>query len=240
MITWNGITSDSLDIIVEECPNYVKPERKYEAFPVPGRNGDLIVAQKAWGNVEQPYTIVAGDGTLHSVPGAFSDVASWLYAPDGYCRLSDGFDATHYREACFVGPFDIENMLTRTGRAEIIFNCKPQRFLLTGEVPVTYSLTGQTITNPTAFHARPLIRVHGGGLAGTVTVNGTVFTISDTSSDILIDCETMNCTDTNGANKNSIVSSSTSEFATLKPGDNSIGFTGGVINVEITPRWWEL
>ena len=73
-----------------------------------------------------------------------------------------------------------------------------------------------------------------------MTVNGTVFTISDTSVPVYIDCETMNCYDGNGNNKNSVVSSSTSEFATLAPGSNSIGFSGAVSSVTITPRWWEL
>lgn len=239
MITWNGITSDSLGIFVESAPEYVKPRRKVDVYSVPGRSGDIIRPQNAWENVSQVYEIFAGDGTQHAVPGAFSAVAAWLYGPSGYQRLEDDFDPTHFRLAHFAGPFDIENLMTRVGRASITFDCKPQRFLKSGETPVTMIVPG-TITNPTAFAARPLLLVTGGGVEGTVTVNGTVFAISDTTVPIYIDCESMNCYDGSGNNKNSIVTSSTSEFATLATGANQIGFSGAVSTVQITPRWWEL
>jgi len=239
MITWNGVTSDSLGIFVEAAPEYEKPIRKTDVYAVPGRSGDIIRQQDAWENVRQTYQIFAGDGSQHAVPGAFSSVAGWLYGPSGYCRLEDDFDATHFRMAYFDGPFDVENIMTRVGRAQITFNCKPQRYLKSGEESEII-LAADTITNPTAFASRPLLLVTGGGLAGTVTVNGTVFSISATSVPIYIDCETMNCYDGNGNNKNGIVSSSTSEFATLAPGENAIGLGGAVSAVQITPRWWEL
>lgn len=239
MITWHGITSDSLGIFVEAAPAYEKPKRKINVYSVPGRNGDIIRPQDAWENVKQSYEIFAGDGSAHAVPGAFSGVAAWLFGPSGYQRLEDGFDTAHFRLAHFDGPFDVENIMTRVGQARITFDCKPQRFLKSGEESEIF-LTADTITNPTAFASRPLMLVTGGGLSGTVTVNGTTFTISDTSVPVYIDCETMNCYDGNGNNKNAIVSSSTSEFATLAPGNNAISFGGAVSSVEITPRWWEI
>lgn len=240
MITWNGVTSDSLNILVESVPDYEKPARKVEIYSVPGRNGDIVRVQDAWKNTRQAYRISAGDGTMHSVPGAFSSVASWLYGPTGYQRLEEDFDTTHFRLARFDGPFSVENVMTRTGRALIIFDCKPQRFLVSGETPVTIINASETITNPTIFNARPLLLVTGGGQEGIVSVNGTTFTISDTTVPVYIDCETMDCYDSSGNNLNSIVSSSTSEFAVLEPGENSIGLDGAVSTVQITPRWWEL
>ena len=225
MITWNNVTSDSLGIYVETAPLYEKPKRKVDVYSVH--------------NVKQEYEIFAGDGSEHAVPGAFSSVSAWLFGPAGYQRLEDDFDPEHFRLAHFVGPFDIENIMTRVGRAKIEFDCKPQRFLTSGETPTTMIIPG-TITNPTAFASRPLLLVTGGGVEGTVTINGTVFSISDTTVPIYIDCDSMNCYDGSGNNKNSIVSSSTSEFATLAPGSNSIGFAGAVSTVQITPRWWEI
>lgn len=239
MITWNNVSSDDLGIYVEAAPEYVKPQRKVDVYSVPGRSGDIIRPQNAWHNAKQEYSIFAGDGSEHDVPGAFSNVAAWLYGPAGYQRLEDDFDPEHFRLAHFDGPFDIENIMTRVGRATITFDCKPQRFLKSGETAETFIIPG-TITNPTAFASRPLLLVTGGGVEGTVTINGTVFAISDTTVPIYIDCDSMNCYDGSGNNKNAIVSSSTSEFATLAPGSNSIGFAGAVSTVQITPRWWEI
>lgn len=237
-IIWDGKNSDSYGIIVTKYPDYKKPTRKTDVYSVPGRNGDIIMQQDAWENVNQPYEIATnGNG---GTAADSSNVSEWLFSADGYCRLSDSFDTTHFRLAYCSNGYDVENLMGVMGRAKIVFDCKPQRFLITGETPVTISTSGQTINNPTEFNARPLLKVIGGGSSGTLTINGTVFTISNTSAPIFIDCEEMDCYDANGDNKNSIVSSSNSEFATIAPGSNTIGFTGGITSVVITPRWWEL
>lgn len=241
VISWNGERSDQFGITVENYPEYSKPERKRETFSVPGRNGDIVLMQDAWENVTQKYDIFAGNGKRGAVSGGFSRVADWLYKPFGYCELWDDFDPDHFRLAYFTGPFDVEpSLVGRTGRTTISFSCKPQRFLISGKTPATFSATGKMI-NPTAYKARPLIKATRTGTgSGTVTVNGTLFTVSEMPAVLYIDCDEMNCYDGSGNNKNSIVTSSTSEFAVLSPGENTIAFTGAIASVEITPRWFEL
>ena len=241
VISWNGKRSDQFGITVEKFPTYQKPERKRETFSVPGRNGDIVLMQDAWENITQEYEIFAGNGKRASIPGGFSRVSDWLYGPSGYCELWDDFDPDHYRLAYFTGPFDIEpSLLGRTGRTTISFNCKPQRFLMSGKSPIRFTTSG-TMINPTPYKARPLLKVtKSGSGSGTVTVNGTIFTINSIQSVVYIDCDEMNCYDNNGVNQNSMVISSTSEFAVLDHGENVVAFTGSVTAVEITPRWYEL
>ena len=242
VISWNGQRSDQFGITVEKYPGHTKPERKRETFAVPGRNGDIVLMQDAWENVQQKYEIFAGNGKRGAVSGGFSRVADWLYGPSGYCELWDDFDPDHYRLAYFTGPFDVEpSLVGRTGRATISFTCKPQRFLMIGKNPVAFSASG-TIINPTPYKARPLIKItkSSGSGSGTVTVNGTVFTISSVPSVLYIDCDEMTCYDSNGINRNSIVTSSTSEFAVLDSGENGISFTGRIASVEIVPNWFEI
>lgn len=243
VISWAGKRSDQFGITVEKYPGYTKPERKVDRYNVPGRNGDIVLMQDAWENVEQSYQIVAGDGEMHSVPGSFGMVADWLCSPKGYCELWDEFDPTHFRLACFIGSFDVDSLsVGRVGRTTIRFDCKPQRFLMSGKAEIVISSSPAVVSNPTAYNARPLLFVQRSGSgSGTVTVNGTVFTISDIpTAGLYIDCEEMNCYDSNYNNMNNVVSSSTSEFAILSPGQNSIGFTGRVQRVTITPRWFEI
>lgn len=57
MITWDGISSDSLNCIVERYPTYTVPQRKQSAISVPGRNGDLLLQQQAYSNYIQGYDI---------------------------------------------------------------------------------------------------------------------------------------------------------------------------------------
>lgn len=239
-ISFDGRSSASYNLFVTEYPQYTKPHRKTDVYSVPGRSGDIIHVQDAWDDVPQQYKIATETGTADSVPTDLTAIAAWLYQPKGYCVLRDDFDATHFRKAYFSGPFDVENTLGLSGEATIEFICKAPRFRDEGQTVQTISTSGQTVNNPTAFSARPILKVYGGSAGGTVTVNGTVFSISDLSVPIIIDCEEMNCYDENGSNKNNIVSSSTSEFATLAPGQNVISFTGSVSSVEVTPNYWDL
>ncbi len=243
IISWNGERSDQYGIYVEKYPNFQKPLRKFDKYTVPGRNGDIIMMQDAWENVEQKYDIFAGNGEKHSVPDSFSHVADWLYSPNGYCELWDDFDPTHFRLAYVSEQINVDSLsIGRVGRATLTFNCKPQRFLMSGKNQIEIHATPFTVYNPTAFAAKPLIFVERSAAgSGTVSVNGTIFTITDLPEyGLFIDCEKLNCTDINGNNMNSIVSSNTNKFATLDAGQNAIGSTGNVSTMTITPRWFEL
>lgn len=243
VISWNGLRSDNFGIQIEEYPNIQKPQRKLDRYVVPGRNGDIIMMQDAWENVQQKYTIVAGDGEKHSVSGGFGRVAEWLNGPTGYAELWDDFDPDHFRLAYFEGPFDAEVLsIGRVGRTTITFNCKPQRYLLIGRDSVEIDSAPTIVYNPTVYASQPLIFVEGSAAGtGTVSIGNVVLTITDIPENgMYIDCEEMDCRDTNGNNMNAHVASSTGEFAKLLPGENTIGFTGAVASLSITPRWFEI
>lgn len=136
-ITWNGISSDDLGIVIQNVPEQNHPELKLDVVSIPGRNGDMIVSQNAWHNYEQQYDIFAGEADGEA-PQKYFDIIAWLTSAKGYARLEDSFDPDHYRMAYFAGPLDVAFTLTRVGRATITFNCKPQRFLEDGSEYVTY------------------------------------------------------------------------------------------------------
>lgn len=240
VIRWNGQRSDQFGILIEKYPDYNRPQRKADVYNVPGRSGDIIMVQDAWENVKQRYDIYAGSGAKGSVPGSLSDVADWLYSADGYAELWDDYDPDHFRMAYFIGPFDAQSLsVGKFAKVPIEFDCMPQRYLVSGKDPVTISSAPATLSNPTAYKAKPLIFVEISG-DGTVTIGNTIFTLTGISNNVYIDCNAMKCYDGDGTNLNSAVSSNTSEFAVLVPGSNSIGFTGDVQSLEITPRWFEL
>ena len=243
VISWNGLRSDQFGIRIAEYPNLTKPQRKLDRYVVPGRNGDIIMMQDAWENVAQSYEIVAGAGEKHSFSGSLARVAEWLNGPSGYAELWDDFDPDHYRMAYFEGPFDAESLsIGRFGRAKITFNCKPQRYLITGRDSVEIDSTPATIYNPTVYASRPLIFVtRSASGSGTVTIGETdVIITSIPENGLYIDCEEMHCYDVNGNNMNSYVITSSGDFAKIEPGENSIGFAGKVASVSITPRWFEI
>ena len=143
-LTYNDVSSETIDsLVVTQSGVNNRPQRKCEVISVPGRSGDLVIYQDAYENVHRSYEITAGDGTDDSSVNAFYEVAEWLMPEDseptvndyinltlnGYHKLIDGADPTAIMLAHYEGPFDVENMLTRAGRAVIDFSCRPERFL---------------------------------------------------------------------------------------------------------------
>lgn len=134
-ITWNGVSSDTIGVIVERIPNRHVPTRRFSPQQVAGRNGNILLVDKAFPNVEQEYEVYLS-AESQGLPSVARACAEWLMGPDGYCRLTDSYDTTVYREAFLMGGFDIENILNKFGRCTITFSCKPQKYLLTGDTPI--------------------------------------------------------------------------------------------------------
>ena len=126
-----------------------------------------------------------------------------------------------------------ENLYNQAGTATIVFECKPQRFLKTGETPVAIE-SGESILNPTGFDAYPLIQVI--GTSGVLMINDSTITFSSIDSYTMLDCELQDAYKET-TNKNSTVSGT---FPVLKPGSNTISWTGNISSVIIAPRWWTI
>lgn len=236
-IFWNGRSSTDLYVVVENAPDIPVPTRKIDVISVPGRNGDIIIAQDAFENVTQDYSI-AIVGSKDSLPTNARAVVEWLMQPSGYARLEDSFNPDVYRMAYFSSAKSFANGLNTHGRATIQFSCKPQRYLRIGERPIL-ATSGMKLTNPSAYPAKPLIIIKGSGSA-TMTVGSFSFSVSSIGTEIDIDCETQNAY-YGSTNKNSELSVTNGKFPELKAGDTQISWTGsGVTSVTIIPRWWIL
>ena len=149
-ITWNGVSSDTIGVIVERIPNRYVPTRRFSPQQVAGRNGNILLVDKSFPNVEQEYEVYLS-AEAHGLPSVARACAEWLMGPDGYCRLEDSYDTTVYREAFLMGGYDLENILNKFGRCTITFSCKPQKYLLTGDTPIeipdgtTTTYTGSSV-----------------------------------------------------------------------------------------------
>jgi len=231
-ITWAGVPLSTVtNVLIEEAPETNRPARKVDRYEVPGRNGDIVVAQDAWENVPRTYDLVAYGGDYNQMTSALME---WLYAPSGYQRLEDSFDALVYRLAYVSEATDIENLVNENGRCTVSFECDPRRFLKTGESAVTLSGTG-TITNPTRFTAKPIITVSGSG-NGTIECGGNTITIAGIYDGMTIDCEQMDAY-AGTTNLNNLVSGS---FPVIPSGEQTITITGGITSISVVPNWWTL
>ena len=168
---------------------------------------------------------------------AMGTLREYLCSVKGYARLEDSYHPDEFRLASFADGITVDTSghYNVQGRFDISFNCKPQRFLKSGEDEVIYTEDG-TITNPTSFTAKPLIRIYG---AGTVGIGDVDVTFDGSTAYVDLDCEMQDAYYW-PTNKNSSIILSPNRFPTLEAGSNGIVFGTGITEVDITPRWWRV
>lgn len=163
--TFNGESSDTYGILINVNSSFNAPERAGEMLSIPGRNGAFWQDYGRFENIEVTYHCVVGEGSKADFVDAMSDVRSWLCSPIGYCRLEDDYNPNEYRMAVYKSGLDAEEPFVTGAEFDIVFECKPQRFLKSGETAVSVT-SGDTLTNPTLFNAPPLLEVEGYGKIG--------------------------------------------------------------------------
>ena len=225
MITFHGVSSDSLGLVVERYPSYNIPARKMSAFDVAGRSGDILYQQNAWQNVIQAYDVYIKGGA-----DAIQKVIAWLMV-DGYQVLSDSYSSGQFRWAYCNNAAEVANTLNQFGRCTLEFSCMPQRFLTSGATVTTVSGSA-TLTNPTVYPANPLIHVNS-ATSGSIDIDGVEIVCA--AGEYNIDCDTQNAY-FGTANMNSYINAPV--FPVLA-GTSTVTVTTLDL-CEITPRWWTL
>lgn len=230
-IVFDGTSSRNFGLEVEKYPAIIRAKKRLSKYTIPGRNGALILDERASDDYVQPYDIFAGDGSDGSTGPSFDAITDWLLGSSGYQRLEDSYDTRHYRLAYIEGPLEIEDAFTRYGRCRIEFVCDPRRFLKAGEEPRTYA-AGGTFLNPTPYAAKPIITVYGSG-EGYVSAGGATLYMSITDG-MTVDSEKESAY-LGAANLNNTVSGS---YPVLPAGENAITFGGGVTSIVVIPNTW--
>ena len=232
VIIFNNKSSADCRIQVAHPPGYAYPERDYTVTHIPGRNGDIIQDNGCYKNVERTYE-VSFDAPNEDFATYANAVSAWLHSTTGYARLEDSYEPNYYRMATYQESNIFENLYNQAGTATIVFECKPQRFLKTGDNTITIQ-NSLTIMNPTGFEAYPLFKVT--GTSGVLTVNGNSITFASIDDFVMLDCELQDAYKEN-INKNSTISGT---FPVLKTGSNTISWTGDISSVTMKPRWWTI
>lgn len=160
-IYFDGKSSADFGLVVEYFPESVHAARRGELIPIPGRNGVIVREDGAFDTYTQQYQVLFRNAMGRDTYQKARDVAEWLLSASGFCRLEDTYEPEHFRMARFVGPLNVETVLRNHGRVTLEFDVQPQRYLKSGETPISYegdSSTVFSITNPTQFEARPLLK----------------------------------------------------------------------------------
>ena len=237
-LTFAGKSSRDFKVYISGQGTYSAPARVYTAYEVPGRSGKLYVDQKRYENIEVSYPAFVFQDMRNNV----DSFRNFLLSQVGYQRLEDTYHPDEYRMAMYKDGLEVGvDPHHEFAAFDLTFDCKPQRFLKSGDEAVTLTSNG-SIYNPTPFESNPLIKVYG---YGTLTINGDPIVITSYSfysiSYIRIDCENMMCTDSgNYYNFGTAVTFTNHNYPVLIPGENTVSMSGEIRQVDIIPHWWTL
>ena len=188
----------------------------------------MIIDNGRFKNIALTYPAFIRQNFKKNIDGA----RMWLLADSSYHKLEDTYHPEIFRMARFSSPTNFTTrFLNLSGECELVFDCKPQRFLKSGNVPI--ESTGKiTLINPTIYEALPLIRVYGS--SGTLMVGNNIIQLSKINEYMDIDSEIQNAyKGTINCNSDMI-----GDFPSLKAGETGISFEGNINRIQIIPRWW--
>lgn len=265
-LTFDGENSLDNNVYITGEAVYNAPERAVEMVTIPGRNGALVIDQGHFENIEVTYPAGAFGTTQAEFASVMAGFRNKLASRYTYKRLTDDYHPDEYRLGIYVSGLEVNpTHYNTTGEFDIIFDCKPQRFLTSGSVENVFTSNG-IITNPTLFESNPILIVSGNG---SFTIGNYTVTVSGNTDDLWIDSEMYeyfipasipepltdefldNITDELGfiieVSQGSIyprpssatVTFSNHEYPKIIPGQNSVNISG-ITSLTIIPRWWRI
>ena len=180
MIIWAGVSTDELGMVVEHYPKVIIPKRKIQVQNVAGRSDDIVISSDAFENYEQSYSVFLDSKYIGGLEAVIPKISDWLLGNPGYHRLEDSYFPDYYRMAYVPNGQNFSSLFNEYGEGTISFNCAPEKYLKTGELPIEVPQPSNTkpaavLYNPTAYAASPIIKFNGStnGVQITFTNNKT-------------------------------------------------------------------
>ena len=173
--TFDNVSSDTYDVYLTAEGVFDAPERSVEMISIPGRSGDYALDQGKFNNITVTYKagiFGADESTFASKMTAFRN---WICSKKGYVRLTDEYNPNEYRMAVYKSGLEVDPAQLVAGEFTLEFECKPQRWLTSGESSQTIANNG-TLTNPTLFDSYPILQPSG---YGKISFNGYTITLEN-------------------------------------------------------------
>lgn len=243
VIYFNRRPSTDFGIIVESFPSINRGSRRGDGYKIAGRNGTFYQDEATYDNYVQAYDIAIREKN-RGAAARCADIAAWLMAPTGnFLRLEDTFEPEYYKLARFAGPLNIKQILGHVGRCTLEFECQPERWLKSGEIPIETTSTSLTIHNPTLYRAKPLITITRTGTTDISIGNTSYMSIAGATSypTVVIDCDagTIRSGTTNLYGTTTFYRTY-NDFPTLaQEVDTTINATNAT-KISVVPRWYVL
>ena len=147
-LTFDGISLKEYGVYISGEAVFDSPTREVEMITIPGRNGSFALDKGRFNNITVTYP--AGIYATNETEFAekVSTLRNLLASRKGYCRLTDEYNPDEFRLGVYKAGLELDpTHYNEAGRFELSFDCKPQRFLFSGEEVFTLGEWGQTETH---------------------------------------------------------------------------------------------
>lgn len=221
------------------------PKRNVKTVQVPGRNGDLVIDEGSWENIDVTYSCYL----MGKAKERLFDLKQVILSQLGYVKISDSVNPNEFRLGYYKSGLDniTPSLEVKNARFDLVFNCKPQRFLQSGDEWRVHYLksSGQAIEklyNPTLFEFSPLFKIKVSGKDwGSISVDDYIIRVRNIHNvDYLyVDTETMDCYNGNQS-LNDCVEFSRNSPMNASTGGRPMTVSANIEEIQIKTRWFTL
>lgn len=244
----SGVLSSDYGVYITGEAVFNAPTRRVNMIQIPGRNGLFAQDEGAFDNLTVTYPAGLFGVTEADFADAISDFRNALCSRVGYKRLEDDYNPSEFRMAVYKEGLEVTPATLKAGEFTITFECKPQRWLKSGDSFQSVTLY-QAFDNPTLFDASPVIAVQGYGTiqlrqGDNITKNIAITQKTGESRTIYIDCETGFAYYQNPGQKESAMDRVTLPLDlprfTVSGHNQFMSIPNTVTSLSVQPRWWKI
>lgn len=146
-LTFDGISLKEYGVYISGEAVFDSPTREVEMITIPGRNGSFALDKGRFNNITVTYPAGIYATSETEFAEKVSTLRNLLASRKGYCRLTDEYNPDEFRLGVYKAGLELDpTHYNEAGRFELSFDCKPQRFLFSGEEVFTLGEWGQTET----------------------------------------------------------------------------------------------
>lgn len=232
----DGVNSSDHGVIIQGRPTIDTPNRRVEFKQSFGMSGELPYDEESYENTEMKLNLIVKGTATRSASANREFVQDW-FDSGRYMDFIPYFDQDkiYHVMATEAPSFMTKYFLEEHQIVSLKLTVLPYKHYV--QSPKVTRTTSGTITNPHLKPSKPLLKVIGSGDI-TLNVNGIPFLLKGVAGHIYLDSELSFAYENNdGLLTNANNKVRTLDYPTIKPGSNTISWTGAVTSVEIEPRW---
>lgn len=245
----NGYDLSDYGVFISRKDKFNAPKRRFTTITVPGRNGELIQDDNSWENIDITYECYIENRAKDILPY----IKELILRVPGYLRIEDTINPYEFREGIYSkGLDDIDTSIyIKQAKFKLTFNCKPQRFLQSGEDTYimrkvknaevsTSEIKLKKLFSPSSYPCSPLFIVKANNEPAYIKIGDKKIEFNSNNQTLYIDTQTLDCTNSDGINMNNQIVFSFDEPLRLVFKENEIYCSANIIEFRIKPRWFML